>query len=95
MAYASHTATETTLIKGQGFVERLVKAFADYREYSRTYNELNSLSDRELQDLGISRVSIRDVAYGAVYGDEIMLATPAGRQVSRARVPATNPPLPS
>ncbi|WP_424927427.1 DUF1127 domain-containing protein [Amaricoccus tamworthensis] len=70
MAYASHTATETTLIKGQGFVERLVKAFADYREYSRTYNELNSLSDRELQDLGISRVSIRDVAYGAVYGEK-------------------------
>lgn len=70
MAYASHTATETALIKSQGFVERLVKAFADYREYSRTYNELNALSDRELTDLGISRVSVRDVAYDAVYGNK-------------------------
>lgn len=35
------------------------------RKFRRTYDELNALSDRELNDLGIARASIRDVARSA------------------------------
>ena len=36
--------------------------------YQQTLHELNSLSDRDLTDLGLSRASIRDVARQAAYG---------------------------
>ena len=48
---------------------RLRQSFADYREYLATYNELNALSDRELADIGLSRLNVRDVAREAVYGN--------------------------
>jgi len=38
------------------------------RDYTHTFNELNSLSDRDLNDLGISRGSIADIAEQAAYG---------------------------
>ena len=38
------------------------------RIYMRTYRELNALSTRELQDLGISRSMISRLAYEAAYG---------------------------
>lgn len=48
--------------------------WANYREdaqkraaYRATFNELSNLSTRELNDLGISRSSIRRCAYEAVY----------------------------
>ena len=68
MAYASQTATDAVLVKTQGFFERLVKAWSDHQEYMRTVNELNALSSRDLDDLGISSLSIRGIAYDAVYG---------------------------
>ena len=36
--------------------------------YQQTLHELNSLSDRDLTDLGLSRASIRTVAREAAYG---------------------------
>lgn len=51
-----------------GLVARVRKAIADYRLYQQTLDELQALSDRELSDLGISRHSIRDIAYDTVYG---------------------------
>jgi uncharacterized protein YjiS (DUF1127 family) len=39
------------------------------RIYSETYNELRSLSDRELADIGISRADLVDIARDAAYGD--------------------------
>lgn len=51
-----------------GLFARVAKAIADYREYVATFDELNGLTDRELADLGISRLSVRDVARDAVYG---------------------------
>lgn len=54
---------------GYGLIAAVTKAFADYRLYLRTLSELRSLNDRELRDLGISRYSIRDVAYESVYGN--------------------------
>ncbi|MBY6137330.1 DUF1127 domain-containing protein [Leisingera sp. XS_AS12] len=38
------------------------------REYQRTYNELDGLSDRELSDIGVRRGDIADIARQHVYG---------------------------
>lgn len=54
--------------RGIGFVARSRKALADYRLYRKTLAELQTLTERELQDLGLSRFSIREVAYDSVYG---------------------------
>jgi uncharacterized protein YjiS (DUF1127 family) len=51
-----------------GFVARIRKAIADRRQYQQTFGELEALSDRELRDLGISRLSIREIAHDSVYG---------------------------
>jgi uncharacterized protein YjiS (DUF1127 family) len=51
-----------------GFVARIRKAVADHRLYLQTLDELQALSDRELSDLGISRLSIREIAHDSVYG---------------------------
>lgn len=52
-----------------GWLPRIRKALADYRLYRQTLAELESLSNRELNDLGLSRFAIRQVAYDSVYGD--------------------------
>ena len=38
------------------------------RVYEQTVSELNHLTDRELSDLGISRLSIQDIARMAAFG---------------------------
>lgn len=38
--------------------------------YVRTLNELQSSSDRDLADIGISRLLIKEIAYEAAYGDQ-------------------------
>ena len=49
-----------------GLFARLRQAFSTYRAYVETRDELEALSDRELADLGISRLScITDVAHKA------------------------------
>ena len=40
---------------------------AKYAVYRETLRELQSLSDRELNDLGITRGEIRGIAYQAAY----------------------------
>jgi uncharacterized protein YjiS (DUF1127 family) len=54
--------------------ERIQSLFDGFREararravYSRTVRELSLLNDRDLADLGISRLSIRDIAYKHAY----------------------------
>jgi uncharacterized protein YjiS (DUF1127 family) len=44
---------------------RLARAWADYARYRRTVGELETLSDRELADIGLSRADIADVAQRA------------------------------
>ena len=39
-----------------------------HREYTRTYNELNALSDRDLADIGIGRGDIDTLSREHVYG---------------------------
>ncbi|MFN3577908.1 MAG: DUF1127 domain-containing protein [Tabrizicola sp.] len=62
-------------IARKGFADRVaalrdlvMTAIAQRRTYARTVAELNSLTDRELADLGISRISIPEVAHEAAYG---------------------------
>ena len=70
MAYVN-----STRFARKGLMDRLadLKAVAltaihARRVYSRTVTELNALTDRELADLGISRLSIPQVAREAAYG---------------------------
>ena len=45
---------------------RIAQTYRNWRKYRQTYNELMRLSPRELQDLGISRVDIPQIARQAV-----------------------------
>ena len=49
-----------------GIFARLRRAFADYRAFFATRNELVALRPRVLPDLGIARFAINDVARDAV-----------------------------
>lgn len=67
-------ATEI-LMAPMDIVERLAARFGKLKDkiqtrrlYRQTVRELNALPDRELQDLGIARGSIRFLASMAVYG---------------------------
>ena len=51
-----------------GLFARLHRVLVDHRAYLATYNELNALSDRELDDIGLSRLNVRDVARETIYG---------------------------
>ena len=51
-----------------GLWARLSQRLADYRLYRQTLEELDSLNDRELADLGLSRLQVREAAYESVYG---------------------------
>lgn len=70
MAYVT-----TNRIARKGFADRLalakdavLTAINQRRVYARTVAELNSLSDRDLSDLGISRLGIAEIAHEAAYG---------------------------
>lgn len=70
MAYATSHSTRVA-----GFLAPVADAYAALsaawqrsRVYTRTYAELNGLSTRELNDLGISRSMISRLSYEAAYG---------------------------
>lgn len=70
MAFANVTRSgEFALSQGFG---ALVEKFRDQRQRNRVYrqtlNELRSLTDRDLADLGIARSMIGAVAMEAAYG---------------------------
>jgi uncharacterized protein YjiS (DUF1127 family) len=69
MAHAINLNAYADYTEQPGIFARLSQAFADRREYQATYNELNALSDRELADIGLSRLNVRDVAREAVYAN--------------------------
>ncbi len=52
----------------RSFVENAREALALRNEYNRTFTELSSLTARELEDIGISRGDIADIARVHVYG---------------------------
>jgi uncharacterized protein YjiS (DUF1127 family) len=57
------------------FADRIQAAYADFQaaralrsKYVETVRELNALTSRDLEDLGISRAEIKDIAWEHVYG---------------------------
>ena len=69
MAYAiANTSSVSILDRAATFFADQRAAYAQHRLYVSTMNELKSLSTRELNDLGLSRSSLHDTAYSAVYG---------------------------
>lgn len=52
---------------GRWFAE-LHQAWTRFKSYRDTLAELDAMSDRDLADIGISRLSIREIAREAVYG---------------------------
>ena len=48
--------------RGMTMFEVLKSRYSTWKRYSRTVSELQSLSNRELADLGISRVDIHKLA---------------------------------
>ena len=70
MAYLIDTRVNT-----EGLFARVAAALrglnlrhAQYRVYRRTFDELNRLSVRELDDLGLNRSMLRSIAWEAAYG---------------------------
>jgi uncharacterized protein YjiS (DUF1127 family) len=70
MAYVN-----STTLSRRGFFDRfssvkdiVLTAIRQRRIYERTVAELNNLTDRELNDLGISRFSIPELARESAYG---------------------------
>lgn len=49
------------------WLQGLRTRFQQYRVYRNTLNELRTLSDRELADLGLHRSMLRRIAYQAAY----------------------------
>ena len=50
------------------FIADLDAAYARYSVFHQTLNELSSLSDRELNDIGLGRGDLRQVARASAYG---------------------------
>ncbi len=70
MAYATDINTASHGASASRFsalVHTLRTGLAKRKLYSNTLNELQSLSDRELADLGLHRSMLRRVAYEAAY----------------------------
>ena len=70
MAYVntSRAASLSLADRFPGFIASLKAALARRAVYAQTVRELNTLTDRELADLGIARASIPAVAREAAYG---------------------------
>jgi len=69
MAYATQTNAghESLANNSKALWASLANRFAAYRTYRRTLAELNSLSVRELDDLGLNRSMLKRVAMEATY----------------------------
>lgn len=70
MTYVNASAKRTS-----GLWDRLVATLGELKAaqqrravYQRTLRELEALTDKDLTDLGISRIQIADVAREAAYG---------------------------
>ncbi len=68
MAYTAAGNENVRFGSSRGVFADLKRRFADYRRYRQTLRELDSLSDRDLADLQLSRFSIKEVAWTSVYG---------------------------
>ncbi|MBU2891054.1 DUF1127 domain-containing protein [Celeribacter halophilus] len=71
MAYTNdiRNASTASTVPFGGLFKALAERVARYRVYRETLLELSGLDDRDLSDLGLSRASIKAVAYEAAYGN--------------------------
>ncbi|MEM5476828.1 DUF1127 domain-containing protein [Pacificibacter sp. AS14] len=71
MAYAnaSHTADFGLAGRFNAIKNSLAERVARYRVFRETVKELENLSSRELNDLGLSRSGIKSIALEAAYGN--------------------------
>ena len=69
MAYANtHTSPRFDLVaRVRAVAADAAEAWARYRTYRETLDQLQELTDRELDDLGLSRWSLKDVARQSAY----------------------------
>jgi uncharacterized protein YjiS (DUF1127 family) len=51
---------------GKGIIMNMARSFSNWRKYRQTVNELDRMTARELNDLGIARDDIKKVARAAV-----------------------------
>jgi uncharacterized protein YjiS (DUF1127 family) len=65
MAYITANAPLTATAPALGFFEATVARIQAWRMYRKTVAELSALSDRELDDIGITRGSIPHYARAA------------------------------
>ena len=74
MAAIDTFTANTTRDRSESVIRKFFAGIADgiaqWKQYNRTYNELASLSDRDLADLGISRAEIPSVAAQASMQDQ-------------------------
>jgi len=70
-ALAMRTATWVGLPGVANWFKNLNLRLQQRRLARQTYNELQRLTDWELQDLGIGRSDIRSIANGNFYRDEV------------------------
>lgn len=68
MAYINVTHGTALTDRIRETLDRVREARAKRATYNRTVAELTALSDRDLADLGISRLNIEDIARTHVYG---------------------------
>ena len=70
MAYvnSSRAASFSLADRISGFLALTKASLARRAVFNQTVRELNTLTDRELADLGIARADIRAVAHEAAYG---------------------------
>jgi len=68
----THAVTQGTLDRAihaaRSRVAALRRTIADYRAYRKTLEELDNLTDRDLNDLGLARADIPRIARETVYG---------------------------
>lgn len=72
MAHANYASTTASAASLRDVLSTRIAAAREgwgrWRLYRRTLDELSALSNRDLADLGLSRASIRAVAFEAAYG---------------------------
>lgn len=68
MAYFTETHETPISVRFSIAATSLVQDIKNYRMYRKTVSELQKLTSRELDDLGLNRSSIKASAIEAVYG---------------------------
>ncbi|MEM7709308.1 MAG: DUF1127 domain-containing protein [Pseudomonadota bacterium] len=66
--YGNRNAISTPQGRIPALLQNLRSDWAKWRLYRRTLDELSALSDRDLDDLGLGRGMIREIAREAAYG---------------------------